>query len=127
MTDHESSKINAGSYVIFLNQVKADIQQSQLRAALSVTRELTNLYWRIGRGLSAKVSEEGWGAKTIERFAKDINSLFPDVSGFSFRNIKYMRQFAENYPNENWAATVAQIPWGHNIVLKEPVGSAREE
>lgn len=107
------------SYAVFLNQIKADIQQAQLRAALSVTRELTTLYWRIGKKLSEKVAEAEWGAKTIERLSKDIASSFPDSSGFSYRNLKYMRQFAESYPNENWATAVAQIPWGHNIILMQ--------
>jgi predicted nuclease of restriction endonuclease-like (RecB) superfamily len=113
--------VNFEKYVNFLNQIKSDIQQTQLRTALSITYELTNLYWRIGKGLSEKVLEEGWGAKTLERVSKDISSLFPDLSGFSFRNLKYMRQFAEAYPSENWATAVAQIPWGHNIVLLEKV------
>ena len=73
--------------------------------------------------LSEKVSSEGWGAKTIEKIAKDLGSSFPGVSGFSFRNLKYMRQFAECYPDENWATAVAQIPWGHNIALMEKVDS----
>ncbi|MBP7075254.1 MAG: DUF1016 family protein [Rhabdochlamydiaceae bacterium] len=117
----QSNIVQSNEYLNFLNQVKIDIQQTQLGSALSVTRELICLYWRIGRGLSAKVSEEGWGAKTIERFARDISFSFPDLSGFSFRNLKYMRQFAESYPNESWATAVAQIPWGHNIILMEKV------
>ncbi len=114
------------SYTIFLKDVKADIQQAQLRAALSVTQELTKLYWRIGKRLSEKVTEEGWGAKTIERLSKDIDSSFPNISGFSYRNLKYMRQFAESYPNENWATAVAQIPWGHNIILMQKIESPQE-
>ncbi|MFI5343766.1 MAG: DUF1016 N-terminal domain-containing protein [Chlamydiales bacterium] len=98
---------------------KRDIQASQLRATMSITKELTALYWRIGKMLSEKTSLEGWGAKTIEKVAKDLESSFPGVAGFSFRNLKYMRQFAECYQDENWATAVAQIPWGHNIALME--------
>ena len=117
---------NSSNYITFLNEVKADIQQTQLRAALSVTQELTKLYWRIGKRLSERASEEGWGAKTVERLATDICSSFPSVSGFSFRNLKYMRQFAESYPNSNWATAVAQIPWGHNIILMQKIESSEE-
>jgi predicted nuclease of restriction endonuclease-like (RecB) superfamily len=112
--------VNPG-YVQVFEKIKNDIRQSQLKAALSVTRELIMLYWRIGRVLSDKVSQEGWGAKTIEKLAKDLTSTFPGISGFSYRNLKYMRQFAESYPDQNWATAVAQIPWGHNIAIMEKV------
>jgi len=49
--------------------------------------------------------------------ANSIKEEFPDLSGFSMRNLKYMRQFAESFPEDNWAAAAAQIPWGHNILI----------
>lgn len=109
--------VDSISYIKALEQIKTDIQQSQLRAAISVTKELTMLYWRIGKMLSEKVSTEGWGAKVIEKLARDLAASFPDLSGFSFRNMKYMRQFAECYQDPNWAAAAAQIPWGHNMLI----------
>ena len=121
---HEKSAKNAiipRDYASVLEQIKNDVQQSQLRAAQSVTQELIMLYWRIGKILSEKVTEESWGAKTVERLSKDLCTGLPDISGFSFRNLKYMRQFAEMYADSNWAAVVAQIPWGHNIVLMDKV------
>jgi predicted nuclease of restriction endonuclease-like (RecB) superfamily len=114
------------NYALTLEQIKSDIQQSQLRAALSVTKELNMLYWRIGKMLSDKTSQEKWGAKTLEKLSKDIISAFPDISGFSFRNLKYMRQFAEAYPNDNWATAVAQIPWGHNVIIMDKVKNQAE-
>ena len=119
--ENSSLKPASSGYATFLDQIKSDIRQAQLRAALSVTRELTTLYWRIGKRLSENISEQGWGAKTIERLSKDIASSFPNVSGFSLRNLKYMRQFAESYPDENWETAVAKIPWGHNIILMQKV------
>ncbi|MDX8430707.1 MAG: PDDEXK nuclease domain-containing protein [Candidatus Algichlamydia australiensis] len=91
--------------------------QSQLCAASSITSELTQLYWRIGKNLSKKVPLEGWGSKTLQRLAKDIEGAFPNLTGFSFRNLKSMRQLAESYPQGIWETAVSQIPWGHNIVL----------
>jgi predicted nuclease of restriction endonuclease-like (RecB) superfamily len=123
MNAKKNEIVDPKSYTKFLEQIKRDIQDSQLRAAMSVTKELTALYWRIGKMLSEKVASEGWGAKTIETIARDLGSSFPGVSGFSFRNLKYMRQFAESYKDENWATAVAQIPWGHNIALMEKVDS----
>ena len=109
------------SYSQVFELLKSDIRQAQLRAALSVTRELTLLYWRTGKMISEKVNKEGWGAKTLERLARDIKEEFPDLSGFSMRNLKYMRQFAESFPEYNWAAAAAQIPWGHNMVILDKI------
>ncbi len=109
------------SYAKVFEQLKADIQQTQLKAALSVTKELTMLYWRTGKVLLKRSSKEGWGAKTLERLANDLLAEFPDVKGFSLRNLQYMRKFADSYPDENYAAAAAQIPWGHNMLLLDKI------
>lgn len=109
------------SYTEVFEQLKADIQQTQLKAALSVTEKLTMLYWRIGKVLLKKSSKEGWGAKTLERLASDLLAEFPDVKGFSLRNLQYMRKFADSCPDENYAAAAAQIPWGHNMLLLDKI------
>ncbi|EFB40273.1 PDDEXK nuclease domain-containing protein [Parachlamydia acanthamoebae] len=109
------------SYSQVFELLKSDIRQAQLRAALSVTKELTLLYWRTGKMISEKVNKEGWGAKTLERLARDIKEEFPSLSGFSIRNLKYMRQFAESFPEDNWAAAAAQIPWGHNMIILDKI------
>lgn len=119
--ENSTLKSDSNGYAAFLDQVKNDIRHAQLRATLSVTRELMKLYWKIGKRLSEKISEQGWGAKTIDKLSKDIASSFPNISGFSCRNLKYMRQFADSYSDENWATAVAQIPWGHNIILMQKV------
>jgi hypothetical protein len=63
MSSEQMIQTELDDYVSFLNQIKSDILETQLRAALSVTGELTNLYWRIGKNLAEKIAEEGWGAK----------------------------------------------------------------
>lgn len=113
----ESYKIE--KYGQFLEQIKKDIQQSQLRAILSVNKELLLLYWRIGRTLTEKIEGEGWGSKIIDTLAHDLARSLPDASGFSVRNLKYMRKFAEAYPDPNCAAAAAQLPWGHNMVIMD--------
>lgn len=62
---------------------------------LSANASMIYLYWNIGKAILNKQAEEGWGSKVIDRISKDINDAFPDMSGFSPRNIKYMRKFAE--------------------------------
>ena len=104
-------------YTQLLEHIKTDILQTQLRAAVSITTELTMLYWRIGKHLSEKIAVEGWGSKVGETLAKDLKDLFPDLAGFSYRNLRYMRKFAETYADLNLAAAAAKLPWGHNMVL----------
>src|SRR3990167_7083933 len=103
--------VDRGGYVKVFEQLKIDIKQTQLKSALFVTKELILLYWRIGSILSEKVKKDEWGAKTMERLAKDLKSEFPDISGFSFRNLHYMKKFAENYQDPNYAAAAAQTGW----------------
>lgn len=94
-------------YAKLFDQLKTDIKQTQLRVALSVTKELVLLYWRTGKVLSEKVNNEKWGAKTMERLARDLKTEFPDVNGFSLRNLQYMRKFADSCPDGNYAAAAA--------------------
>jgi hypothetical protein len=106
----------AEGYAEFLQALKTRIQQAQVRAALSVNRELVVLYWHIGREILQKQQAQGWGAKVIERLAKDLRRSWPDMKGFSPRNLKYMRAFAEVYADEQFVQQVAaQIPWGHKF------------
>ena len=115
------------NYTNFLRSLKERIREAQIKAALSVNKELTLLYWQIGREILVRQQEEGWGAKIIEQLAKDLKREFPDIKGFSSRNLKYMRAFAEAYPDEQIVQQVAaQIPWFHNCVLIEKVKDPSE-
>lgn len=97
-------------YQDFLRDLKARIRSAQVRAALSVNRELVLLYWQIGREILARQEREGWGTKVIERLATDLRSEFPDMKGFSSRNLKYMRAFAEAWPDKEFVQEgLAQI------------------
>ena len=71
--------------------------------------------------LSAQAASEKWGAKALERLANDLLEDFPDVRGFSVRNLQYMRKFADCYLDENYAAAAAQIPQGHNMLLLDKI------
>ncbi|HEX7120174.1 MAG TPA: PDDEXK nuclease domain-containing protein [Longimicrobiales bacterium] len=105
-------------YGELLEDLKTRIREAQIRATLAVNRELLSLYWQIGREILVRQDEEGWGAKVIDRLAADLRREFPEMTGLSRTNLKYMRSFAEAYPgNEIGQQAVGQIPWGHNIVL----------
>ena len=113
-------------YSKLLGDLKQRIQAAQLRASLAVNRELVFLYWQIGRDILARQERESWGAKVIDRLACDLKAAFPEMKGFSPRNLKYMRAFAEAWPEEAIVQQlVAQIPWGHNVrildYVKDPI------
>jgi len=93
-----------------------------VRAAVAVNSELVLLYWGIGRDILQRQQEQGWGAKIIDQRAADLLQEFPEMSGFSVRNLKYMRAFAEVWPDEPIVQQVAaQIPWFHNCILTDKV------
>ncbi|MCC7492840.1 MAG: DUF1016 family protein [Fimbriimonadaceae bacterium] len=105
-------------YPELLRDLQERIRMTQIRAAVGVNRELVLLYWRIGREILVKQAERGWGAAVIDRLAADLRRTFPDQKGFSARNLKYMRAFAAAWPEEAIVQqAVAQLPWGHNLVL----------
>jgi predicted nuclease of restriction endonuclease-like (RecB) superfamily len=115
------------SYFKLLNSLKQQIRSAQVKAALAVNQELITLYWHIGQEILLKQQTEGWGAKIITRLAKDLKREFPDVKGFSRSNLKYMRAFAEAYPDWQIGQQLAgQIPWFHNCVLLDKVKDPAE-
>ncbi len=106
------------NYFVLLDGLKTRIRTAQIRAALAVNQELLVLYWHIGCEILVQQQEQGWGSKTIERLSRDLKREFPDMKGFSPRNLRYMRALAEAYPDEQIVLRlVAQIPWGHNQSL----------
>lgn len=114
-------------YQSLLADLKQRIQEAQVRAGLAVNRELVLLYWSIGREILSKQQAQGWGAKVIDSLAGDLRRSFPDLHGLSPRNLKYMRAFAEAWPDEAIVQQlVAQIPWGHNVRLLDHVKSPEE-
>ncbi len=115
------------SYPVFLQELKQRIRESQLQASISVNRELVLLYWRIGRDILVRQKRENWGAKVIDRLAADLKKAFPEMKGFSPRNLKYMRAFAEAWPEEEFVQqAVAQIPWGHNVRILDYIKERRD-
>ena len=116
-------------YHAWILDVKARIRSTQHRAVVAVNVEQTLLYWSIGKDILVKQSTQGWGSKVIERLASDLKHEFPEMTGLSARNLKYMRSFAEAWPDfEIVQRFVAQLPWGHNCTLLDKLDdqAARE-
>ena len=119
------------SYPAMLEDIKSRIHAAQIRAALAVNRELIELYWDIGKLITVRQKNEGWGKSVVERLSADLRNEFPQIAGFSPRNIWRMRslylawtkgiqkltQAVAELDGENLPLPVAEIPWGHNILL----------
>jgi predicted nuclease of restriction endonuclease-like (RecB) superfamily len=134
-------------YGELLDDLKTRIRRSQLKASLAVNAEMILLYWDIGQMIHQRQQQEGWGAGVIPRLSKDIRNELPELKGFSERNIGRMIAFYRDYSinpeilpqpvaklepslkppaviNQNPCPRIvqdllAQIPWGHNILLME--------
>jgi predicted nuclease of restriction endonuclease-like (RecB) superfamily len=133
-------------YSELLDDLKTRIRRSQLKASLAVNAEMILLYWDIGQMIHQRQQQEGWGTGVIPRLSKDIRNELPELKGFSERNIGYMIRFAREYDgsvilqqavaklepaldtvirtDQNPCPRIvqdllAQIPWGHNILLME--------
>lgn len=105
-------------YESFLKNLKERIISERLKTLLSANAAMIMLYWEIGKSILSRQQSEGWGAKVIDRLSHDLKTAFPDMSGFSPRNLKYMRKFAQAWPDrEIVQRTVAQIPWRSNLTL----------
>jgi predicted nuclease of restriction endonuclease-like (RecB) superfamily len=129
-----SDKLPA-SYPVLLEDIKSRIRSARIKAALSINRELIELYWDIGKCITERQKQEGWGKSVVERLATDLRNEFLQISGFSSRNIWRMRAFYLAWTEEvqkltqvvavldgeNLPQPVAEIPWGHNILLLEKI------
>ncbi len=105
-------------YNEWLVSIKRQIQAAQQRAALAVNQELVQLYWDIGNGILMRKKHHGWGAKVIRRLSDDLRRLFPEIKGFSVRNLHYMCLFASSWSRDEIVqAPLAQLPWYHLISL----------
>lgn len=126
-TSDPAAEIDAQTYATFVGDLKQKIAAARHRAGLSINRELVVLYWTIGRDILGRQEREGWGARVIDRLAGDLGRAFPEMTGLSARNLKYMRAFAEAWPDGEFVQqVVALLPWGHNVRLLDALKTTEE-
>ncbi len=98
-------------YRIFLQSLKARILHARTAAIRAVNGELVLLYWDIGRGIVEKQQAAGWGESVVERLAADLRAAFPDMTGFSARNLRDMKRSWLAYSAPKfWRKPVAKLP-----------------
>ena len=109
-------------YGAWLAEIKGRIHGERLRLVLASNSVMVLLYWDVGQRILHKQAEQGYGTKVIDRLAADLRQAFPDMKGFSPRNLKYMRAFAAAWPDrEVVQQTAAQLPWFHNCLLLDRI------
>lgn len=145
--DCKPSATLPSGYAGLLADLKTRVRAAQLRAVVSVNRELILLYWDIGKTIVEAQKIKGYGKQVVERLAEDLREAFPKMDGFSPRNVWRMRAFYLAWTEEcqknqhscgnldakilpqlvaelngsNLPRPVAEIPWGHNVLLLEKI------
>lgn len=119
--------IDNTDYIKWISSLKVKFKQAQLKAATKVNSTLLNFYWELGEEIVSKQKDTTWGSNFIPQLSRDLQKEFPDIKGFSERNIKYMRQLilfyipksskGQQLVAQNTKQLVSQIPWGQNIVI----------
>lgn len=125
---------SADEYVAVLADLKIRVVQARIHASRALNRELIALYWDIGQTILQKQSEGAWGDAIVERLASDLRKSFPDMRGFSARNVWDMRRLASTFGSPDFLRQlvaesselsseqilrqlVAEVPWGHHLLL----------
>lgn len=107
------------SFQEITSNIKNAIARTQLEIMTDANKKLVNLYYNIGKMLEENSS---WGNKFIDNLAMDLKMSFPNLKGFSVRNLKYMKTFYNEYKDdEEFVQLVAQLPWKHNLTLMQKV------
>lgn len=123
-------------YINWVKDIKQKISKAQIKASISVNTEMIILYLSIGKSISDKLNKSKWGNFIVEQLSIELKQTFINEKGFSERNLFYMKKIYEFYAlynapdinNEQLVRQignseikvqqlVAQIPWGHNILI----------
>ena len=114
-------------YAVWLAEIKARVHGERLRTVLAANAAMVLLYWDIGYSILQRQSEQGYGTRVIDRLAGDLRTAFPEMKGFSPRNLKYMRAFAAAWTDRQVVQeALAQVTWGQNITLLEKLSNAED-
>ncbi len=117
------SKLTTNSeYKDWIASLKEKFRSTQLKAAIKVNSALLMFYWELGQEIVERQKRSSWGDAFLNQLSQDLKVEFPDVKGFSERNLKYIRQWFYFYSDENpigqqAVAQLTQIPWGHNLKI----------
>ena len=116
------------NYHTLLKDIRVAIQTERSQAIQQLTRSLILVYWEIGKLIVENQKRDGWGKSVVEQLSKDLQKEFTGSSGFSARNLWDMRRFYETYNKfSNLRQLVAEIPWGHNLLIMQKIDDMEEK
>ena len=127
--------LNITDYKDWLQNLKGKIQQSQIKAAIQVNSELLRLYWQIGKDIVEKQAQAKWGDGFLQTLSADLCKEFPTMKGFSYRNLKSIRQWYLFYNQldiigkqlvSQLEVSLFSIPWGHHIMIMQRCKDTQE-
>ncbi len=129
-------------YRVWLVELKQKVRNAQIKAAVKVNQELLRFYWELGAEIVVQQVHSQWGDGFLQQLSLDLTAEFPEMKGFSKRNLEFIRQWylfysqlkpatvsitkqavsqltLEHEPTQSadWTTLITQIPWGHNIVI----------
>jgi len=118
-------------YKHWLKDLKQKVLQSQLKAVVKVNSTLLGFYWELGEEIVLRQTQASWGDGFLKQLSQDLMAEFPDIKGFSERNLKYIRQWVMFYSSDKVigqqpVAQLTQIPWGHNLKIIAKCQSVEE-
>jgi len=115
-------------YFQLLQEIKTRVKSAQIKAAISVNKELIGLYWDVGRLITERQAKGRWGDSIVDLLAGDLRREFPEMKGFSRANIFNIRQWYLYYStmDEKVQQLVRQLPWGHNMVIVNKIKDPSE-
>ena len=117
MADNQTLQLT-DEYKNWLSDLKNRIRSARQKALLAVNKELVLLYWQIGHEILLRQERCGWGAKIVNQLSADLKKAFPDMQGFSLRNLKYMRAFASAWQDlQIVQEPLGQLPRCHHMTL----------
>jgi predicted nuclease of restriction endonuclease-like (RecB) superfamily len=138
MSEQNKLGPHTADYKDWLKALKARVYQVQLKAAVTVNQELLHFYWELGADIVERQKSAAWGSGFLKQLSKDLRAEFPEMKGFSFSNIKHIRQWFLFYSNpalkgqqpvgqigqqavaqfaKQPVSQITQIPWGHNLTI----------
>ena len=120
--------IKDANYLNWLGVLKQQFRQAQLKAVVKVNQELLQFYWHLGNEILINQQQTQWGEGFLTQLSQDLMAEFPEVKGFSVRNLKYIRQWRSFYAaiGQQAVAQLCQLPWGHNIAIMSKSQSTEE-
>lgn len=115
-------------YVAWLKELKAKVRQVQLSAALKVNQEMLFFYWDLGEDILERQKTAVWGDGFLAQLSRDLSAEFPDMKGFSKRNLELIRQWRAFWTGHEAIAKqlATQIPWWHNVVIFTKIKAPQE-